>query len=229
MKSNYLIEALKKITFVQLIAIFAFFLCALFVVSLPYSCTFSKYGISNSTTVWGEYGSYISGITSVLNLIAFIILTVYISKLNDSNSERQLEIQKNQLKLDRIILVAQFKQSELLKYSDELKNTFISYNKDDLIQFTRSLIIFQFTTWNLILAKSNMFPILLRPDMKNDVLDYAYDIKKYCGELAKFKSYDEYLEVNDFQSLNEIIANVKAKGEDIIRRLQDSILVELDQ
>ncbi|MCK9411986.1 MAG: YebO family protein [Prolixibacteraceae bacterium] len=190
---------------------------AILFISIPYILKFGGSGFSNSTTVWGEYGSYISGVTSILNLIAFLFLSYYVAKLANKNNEEQIEIQRKLLK-------AQFRQSELLKYNEELNNTFRSFSNEDLLKFIMSLINFNFTTMNLINFKGNIFPILLEKDINKMVWDYVTEIKNHTGTLNKYKNYDEYLKENDFASLSLIMATIKAKGEEIVRRLQDSVL-----
>lgn len=63
------------------------------VMCVSYFVVFSN-GISHSISDWEAFGSYFSAVISLANLVFFIIITIYIAKLQDKTSEKQLNQEK---------------------------------------------------------------------------------------------------------------------------------------
>jgi len=81
-------------------------LLVFFLTNFAYLIKFASTNFSNNTIDWGAYGSFISGITSILNLVVFIFLTVYVAKMGDKNIDAQIATQE---KITEIQVVAQKK------------------------------------------------------------------------------------------------------------------------
>lgn len=171
MKSNTI--NIKSLVLIAL-TILAISIIILLIISLPYYLNFNEPAISTQSQDWGAYGSFISGITSILYLAVFIILTIYISRLGDANSKEQRITQKK-------ILISQFRQKEIEKLNLHLDKPFdsvvnLSKNKAMSLHFlaTRQLTDFY-------KQKRYLFPII---ENDNFTLTINSLIEKY-EQLAK--------------------------------------------
>jgi len=74
-------------------------------------------GFSNNISDWGNFGSYIGGTLGLLiaaaNLIVFVILTNEVTKINDSNNERNL-------KFEQIKILTDFRHESITRYENVL-------------------------------------------------------------------------------------------------------------
>lgn len=215
MNIKSLITKIKKNKILQ---IFLFFLCFLIIVALiflPYILKFGGSGFSNSTTVWAEYGSYISGATSFLNLLVFIVLTIYVAQLGNSNNKKQLENQKK-------ILLAQFRYSELIIIKEKINNEYKLSDFSDLKKYSLSLIKL---TWNMddyLAEKVALFPSLMEPDnlqirrniidevniFLDDISSYDFVIEMPQGKINKFSFSKAKIENDMFILFNNLLQDI---------------------
>lgn len=186
-------------------------------INLLYYFNFHGSGISKSTTVWGEYGSYISGVTSILNLIVFIFLTVFVARLGEANNKRQLDIQKK-------LLLSQFRYSELLKIQEKINKEYEIIEVSDLKIFKDSLLKLGKNIDSFIVEKATLFPALdsqMNITIRDNIITGINSISKviysynYLHELSQAEmssfsflkgkiEYDKYLL---FSNLLTIILN----------------------
>ena len=123
------------------------------ITATPYFLSFSNSSFSENTYDWGAFGGFISGLTSIINLSVFIILTIYISKLSNANSEKQIRTQKK-------TIISEFRQTEINNLSTELDKAF-KFNgyerKGELINLYNQVYIYLTNFQN---QKKYLFPIL---------------------------------------------------------------------
>lgn len=120
---------------------------------LPFISTFNGFAISKSITDWGSFGSYLSGIFGVLNIMVFIYITYLISNLDDKRNKNQIEAQNK-------IVLCQFRQNELDKLSQILDSVFDNTGNEEkllIIYKIRSASIYLNTFIN---QKKYLFPII---------------------------------------------------------------------
>lgn len=193
---------------------------AILLINLLYYLNFHGSGVSKSTTVWGEYGSYISGVTSILNLIVFIFLTVYVAQLGDSNNKKQLKTQKK-------IIEAQFRQSELDKLVEQFnkphENLLLSECKPTFLSF--SLLYSQIVY--IVKQKKNIFPILESKELSIIVQTYITDIDTLLSIICKVDYYKQLSEEAQEKYI-KLSTQIMRNRDEIIRQLQDSILADLE-
>ena len=222
MESNFFIDAIKKVTFTQAVVSLVIFLCVLFFISLPYSCTFFKFGISNNSANWGEYGSYISGITSVLNLIVFILLTAYVAQLGDSNSKKQIATQGKLIK-------AQFRQDELNKLSLILNKPFDEMISGKIGDLANSLIVVDMKLLSLTKKNATLFRNILEPDNHQEICKRIRQNAKLIIELDEKNIKLSELTVKENELIAKLIANIFQDKEILISLLQEYVLIELEK
>jgi hypothetical protein len=155
---------MKKIRLVLLISgiITLISLIVFVLTSIPFFLHFRQCLISNNSQDWGAFGSYISGLTSIINLAVFIILTIYVARLGDTNSDKQIIAQKK-------ILISQFRQNEINLLNDQLDKAFnfTGYErKGELINTYNSVSIF---LTNFLNQKKYLFPILKDEIVENKI------------------------------------------------------------
>jgi hypothetical protein len=155
---------MKKIKLVLLISgiITIISLIVFAVTSMPFFLHFRQHIISNNSQDWGAFGDYISGLTSIINLAVFIILTIYVAKLADTNSDKQIIAQKK-------ILISQFRQNELYLLNDQLDKAFNftgNERKGELINTYNAVSIF---LTNFMNQKKYLFPILKDEIVENRI------------------------------------------------------------
>lgn len=193
---------------------------AILLINLFYYLNFHGTGISKSTTVWGEYGSYISGVTSILNLIVFIFLTVFVARLGEANNKRQLDIQKK-------LLLSQFRYSELIIMKEKINNEYNITDFSDLKKYKLSLIKLSRNMDDYLAEKVPLFPSLMAPDnfkirqniieevhtFLDDIFSFDYvnempqcKMNKFSFSKAKIE-YDLYLLFNNL--LKDILADLE--------------------
>lgn len=186
-------------------------------INIPFFANFYSSAISKNTGDWGAYGSYISGIISILNLVVFIFLTIYVAKLGKANSKTQIDSQRK-------IMLAQLRQSELNKLIEVLDNSFlITPIKTDKIE---SLIELHSVTAikldNFTKYQKFIFPILNENTVINDFasLINTYD---YLNEsLITWKN-----EPAQNKTIHEDFINALILKDKLIEILQEYILNEL--
>ncbi len=131
--------------------------------SMPYFLHFRNAMISYNSQDWGAFGSFIAGLIGIINLAVFIILTIYISRLSDTNSKLQIDTQKK-------IIISQFRQKEINKLNDQLDKAFNfrGYEKkEDIINEYNLISIF---LTNFLNQKQYLFPLLRDKSVKNNVM-----------------------------------------------------------
>jgi hypothetical protein len=145
-----------------LIIIIISFVIMLMLISFPYFLNFKGSELSKNTQDWGAFGSYIAGVTSVINLIIFIILTVYIARLGDTNSERQISTQKK-------IMISQFRQSEIEKLSKHLDKAYDFSGNETKGELINIYVYTSKYLTDFINQKKYLFPILNESEIENKV------------------------------------------------------------
>jgi len=94
-----------------------------------YMCYFNG-GISSEHDRWAEFGDYIAGIAGILNVIAFVVLTVSLHNIErhrkESNKKIELDREDSRIRIHARELVLQKIQSQM-EILDELYLPFQSY------------------------------------------------------------------------------------------------------
>ena len=111
---------LRKNSYILIIFVLTIFLCTI----IPYFLTFNSFKFSIESSDWDAFGSYISGILSVINLLIFIYLTFYISRLDEKRSEFERTLQK-------AIVITQFRLTELALLDKKLDIIFDSNGTEE--------------------------------------------------------------------------------------------------
>ena len=177
----------EKITNKQLLIAFV----SLFIlINIPYYWNFHSFNLSKSATDWGEYGSYISGFTSILNLFFFFTLTIYVARLGNKNSEAQISTQEKinelQISAQKKIMLAQLRQSELNKLNEILYKPLYEFsdgNFDEVskMKFMNSIALPILKLKNFQNQQKYLYPILNNEFTKNiisklnDSYEFIYD------------------------------------------------------
>jgi hypothetical protein len=192
-------------------------------IGLPYFTQFKQSQISNSTQDWGAFGSYISGIAAILNLLVFIILTIYIAKLGNANSKEQVVSQKK-------IIISQFRQAEIDKINDQLDAAFRfkgNESKGELINIYTTVSIY---LTNFLNQKKYLFPILNDNLLKNriDILLSRYSQMATIVEEIHGVPVEKIEEEKNKKLETKIQFSISIKNE-IIDILQQFILDELEK
>lgn len=163
---------------------------------LPYILKFGGSGFSNSTTVWAEYGSYISGTTSFLNLLVFISLTIYVAQLGSSDSKKQLDFQKK-------IFLSQFRQSEFLNISEIINKPYKISNASSVEELYLSYRLLWENAYGFFDKYITLFPNISSEVNKDIILDYSDAIEEFIqfmkpirGKLFKDLSEEQILKLN---------------------------------
>ena len=94
--SNGMSKGNKKMW--TLVVIFGLLLLSPFVLYMCYFCG----GITSDHSRWAQFGDYIAGIASVLNVIAFVVLTIVINSYEKEQSERSVRFHAEELVITKI-------------------------------------------------------------------------------------------------------------------------------
>lgn len=105
-------------------------LIIIFLIATPFIITLKYFKIED----FGNFGSYLNGVASFLNLAVFIILTLHVANLGNSNSKMQLSMQKK-------IILSEFRQEEIGKLSDNLDSCFLTSCHNRNMQDGKNLVI----------------------------------------------------------------------------------------
>lgn len=183
---------------------------------------FRQFDISHNSKDWGAFGSYVSGLTSVFNLAVFIILTIYVARLSDTNTNKQIIAQKK-------VLISQFRQNEINILNDQLDKAFIISGferKGDLINIYVSASIF---LTNFLNQKQYLFPILKDEKVENRI---KILLDKY-DQLATIVDEIHGIPVDELESWKsdmlgtKIQCSITIKSE-LIEILQQFVIGELE-
>lgn len=140
----------KKIIISLLLA-----LIAIIGLLIPFIFIFKNSELSYNPVDWGSFGSYLSGVISVINLFVFIYITLYLITLDENRSNHQIKTHKK-------ITLTQFRQSELEKLTSELSKPLDNDGTEEA-----SLIVSKSTKASVYLTnffnqKNYLFPILFK-------------------------------------------------------------------
>ncbi len=196
---------------------FIYTLAILFVIaffSIPFLMTIkiSPFDIN----ILSSFGSYISGIASILNLFIFVYLSILIARQETIKSKLEIKVQQT-------IVQTQFRQSELEKLVIELDRPFDTNQESSaeksILRYTRASIYLN----NFLNQKQYLFPIIR--EQKNMVMGFAIT--------ESFVEMIEALELEDKSKQQEIIEVLFEKTQeqksDFIHLLQVFIIDELNQ
>jgi hypothetical protein len=185
---------------------------------IPYFLTFNGLNFSKVSDDWGAFGSYISGILSVINLFIFIFLTFYLSKIDKTRTDNDRILQKK-------IVITQFRQNELNQIDKSLDNIFANGTEE------KPIIIKRITDASLLLTnflnqKEYLFTILNSEKVKilsENLLDKLSQFLDIIEE-----TYGQQLD-NELQKKYEtkLQAYIFLKNE-FVENLQHFVLTELD-
>lgn len=125
----------KSIVLFSLVAFSAILVLASVIFIIVFIINFWGAPLSSNMTDWGEFGSYISCITSLLNLVFFVVLTQKASDFEKTSSEKQSSFQQSTF------------NQQMLSHKVELETSFRKSHIDDIRK-----IMFEFsnlTSYNL--------------------------------------------------------------------------------
>ena len=203
----------KRISIAILIAIIV-----LILLLTPYILMFKNHSLSTDTNEWGSFGSYLSGIISVMNLIIFIYITLYITKIDDNRSNLEIRTQK-------LLTLTQFRQNELEKLTNELSKAIDSDGTEEL-----SAIVYRQTSASIYLTnffnqKSYLFPVLRNPKY----FDLQDKISNTITEMLVLveKNHGKKVEEKELEKLEKKFVEYHDLKSDLIHDLQVFIINEL--
>jgi len=131
-----------------------FIVVAVVVIALiPYMLVFKNQPISAKSEVWGSFGDYLGGVISVVNLIAFVYITLYLTKIDEERSRHEIKTQK-------LITLTQFRQNELEKLTLELSKPIDNDGTEALNKIVYKSTFASIYLINFFNQKSYLFPIL---------------------------------------------------------------------
>lgn len=189
-------------------------------IGMPYFSQFRQSQISNNTQDWGAFGSYIAGITAVLNLIVFIILTIYIARLGNANSKEQVVAQKK-------IIISQFRQAEIDKLNVQLDTVFRfkgDESKEEIIKIYDTVSIY---LTNFLNQKKYLFPILKENLLNNKIITLLDRYNQMATIVEEFHGLP-YEESKKDKLGTKIQFSIFTKNE-IIEILQQFVIDELEK
>jgi len=164
-----------------------YFAITFILINLPYFLIFKSFAFSRITSDWGAYGSYIAGITSIVNLFFFIILTIYVARLGKRNSDAQISTQEKitelQISAQKKIMLAQFRQSELNKLNEILYKPIFEVpdansNSQSQLNSLNSISVAIFKLKIFQKQQQNLFPIL-NEDSSQGIISKLIDLYEY--------------------------------------------------
>lgn len=190
-------------------------------ITVPYFLNFKSSMISDSVQDWGAFGGFIAGITSIINLSVFIILTIYISRLSSASSDKQIQNQKK-------TLISQFRQTEINKLNDELDRAFTFTGEEKKGELINIYIQVSIYLTNFQNQKQYLFPILIDKVVKNriNLLLEKYDQLSLIIDEIHDK---ENIEIEKQKKLETKIQFTVMMKNEIIEALQKFVLDELDK
>ena len=187
---------------------------------VPYFISLHPFEFSDNNQDWAAFGGYLSGITSVFNLLIFIYLTFQIHKFNVNKDERDLKNQK-------LITLTQFRQSELDKLTKELDRATENTGDEE-----KNMVRTKFSYASVYLTnfkdqKTHLFPILkeenvLRTLLKtnNLIIDIIDIVERYHGKEQSNEEMDLIKK--------KFIEYLDSKTE-LLNSLQEFIIKDLEQ
>lgn len=185
---------------------------------IPFIITFWNNKISNQINDWGAFGSYFSIIISAANLVVFIYLTIYISKLDENRNVNQINAQYK-------ITLAQFRQTEMTELGKRLNLIFENFETKIKTHITGNLINNSNYLNNFFNEKTYLFPNL----NNNDMAIRNENFQSICSQLISI--VDEYYgtEISEEhnKSLETKITVLFLIRNEIIKELQTFILEDL--
>ena len=176
--------------------------------------------ISNESQDWSNFASYLSSmmmiVLTTINIYVFIRLTKVIDKNDETRRRQELNVQK-------LILLSNLRQSELNKFNDILNNTLMI--SSSLIEAESSRSFTETTTYieTFVNTKKHIFPFI----EEDDFVDKISRLHKIVSLInKKWKESFPKLTDNDSQSfipINlsiEILEFLKLKN-DVLKALQE--------
>lgn len=183
--------------------------------------------ISNESQDWSNFASYLSSmmmiVLTTINIYVFIRLTKVIDKNDETRRRQELNVQK-------LILLSNLRQSELNKFNDILNNTLMI--SSSLIEAESSRSLIETTTYieTFVNTKKHIFPFI----EEDDFVDKISRLHKIVSLInKKWKESFPKLTDNDSQSfipINlsiEILEFLKLKN-DVLKALQEFTIDSLE-
>jgi hypothetical protein len=181
--------------------------------SIPFILTNDKSPFS--INVLSLYGSYISGIASVLNLFVFIYLSILIARQETIKSEIEIKVQKT-------IVQTQFRQAELEKLVVELDRPFDTNQESSaeksILRYTRASIFLN----NFLNQKQYLFPLLR--EEQNMIMGYA--ITESFVEMIITLDLEDKIKQQEI--VETLFGKIQEQKSDFIHLLQVFILDDLN-
>ena len=109
------------------------------IILLVYFCNFNN-GFSNQASDWGNFGNYLSGVLSIINIVILIQLTISVSNADQYRTKAEIRAQKELLliqirkqSIESFYLVMNSYLNN--KYMEEDNNKVVAYASEYLTQF----------------------------------------------------------------------------------------------
>lgn len=145
-----------------------------------YMCYFSG-GISTEHKRWSEFGDYVAGIAGILNVIAFVVLTVSlhnIERQREENSKKiEIEREESRIRIHARELVLHKIQSQM-EILDELYLSFQSYALKRIEEDESKLLASE--------TYERLQPLMVYIGCMKDTKLLPEETKKLLGELHDF-------------------------------------------
>ena len=213
-------EKIKSITLNQILFFIGVLILTIVIIISLYFLNFGNSEISKNSTILGAYGSYISGVTSILNLIVFIYLSVYVAQLGNSNNKKQLETQKK-------IILAQFRQNELLKWKEKINKQFDEVDIADIEKFKNELTNLKYNLNTFSDHMRKLFPAIQNIENININEGISDNIEIIYKVLVKYELFGVIYE-DETNTLEFSFRRILDSKYEFFNNLQEAILADLE-
>lgn len=186
---------------------------------IPYMLVFKNQIISANTELWGSFGDYLGGVISVINLIVFVYITLYLTKIDEERSRYEIKTQK-------LITLTQFRQNELEKLTTELAKPFENDGTEELNTIVSKNTHASIYLTNFFNQKSYLFPLL----SQNRYIKIQDRMSSLICELIELveKNHGKKVDEANNSKMKEIFIEYLDLKSDFIHDLQVFIIKELE-
>lgn len=141
---------------------------------VPFLRIFYNSSLSTSISDWGSFGSYLSGVIAIINIVIFVYISFLLIEFDNKRNESQIKAQYK-------ITITQFRQNELDKLNtrlDVISELNDTQNKEDSKKKFANISIY---LTNFKLQKSYLFPIIEEYKTKTIIENIENKIEQFIG------------------------------------------------
>lgn len=174
----------------------------------------------NIADLWLKYADVVTAITTIANLIVFIVLTVYVSQLSTKSSREQIMAQNE-------IILAQFRKAEIDKINESFDKLYHDLNEQNYFTYSLKFLNARFSLRNFENQIEKLFPGIYNDnEIKPLIGDLYIQIGMIYKSLLLYNSFDKWDEdmVEGISHTTTLIIDLKAK---LVGKFQNYLLSEL--